>query len=203
MEEAQPEHHLPEGVLASLATNRASFFEPVVVYRQVGSQQVRLQPLRRLVGHLQAVLQHTHREVRARHRCEPQAERLGHLLRVQFLHKDLERRHPRRGEVAILEDHPPTLLLAIRNRMGGLGALPLAQRHRLLLIVHAQLLRETDDLGHGVGPAGQHEDQRLVASAVAEGLLQVEGGRLEEVLPQLRGDDILEALHGAISADRE
>eukprot|EP00959_Pyramimonas_sp_CCMP1952_P400898 8400375-Pyramimonas_sp.AAC.2 len=73
-----------------------------------GAVDVRLDALRRLVGELDAVLQHQHREGGGGHGRKPQAEVLVRvrLLGGQALHDHLQPEHPAGGQVAVLQAHP-------------------------------------------------------------------------------------------------
>eukprot|EP00962_Isochrysis_galbana_P020204 scaffold5892_cov112-Isochrysis_galbana.AAC.19 len=122
VEEEQTEHHLAPyfGFVAGI--------EALARHGLDGRNHVGAQALRRLVGHLDAILQHRDRELGGGHRGEPQPERRVCLLRVDVLDLLLERREPRDEEVAIHQQHPPALLLARLDELLRLGPLPLTER---------------------------------------------------------------------------
>lgn len=62
--------------------------------------------LRRLIGHLDAILEHGDREVRGRVAGEPEAESGVGGLRRQRLTAALQRGHPTHCQMAVLEDYP-------------------------------------------------------------------------------------------------
>mmetsp|Transcript_42958 Transcript_42958/g.91569 ORF Transcript_42958/g.91569 Transcript_42958/m.91569 type:complete len:215 (-) Transcript_42958:3224-3868(-) len=68
--------------------------EHLVRQLREGAQEICTQTRRRFIRHLHPVLQHLHREGCRWHRCEPEAEVVGHRLWVQLLNYSLERRHP-------------------------------------------------------------------------------------------------------------
>lgn len=77
----------------------------------VGSDDIGLQTLRRLVGHLHSILQHGDGEVGGGVARQPHPEvRMGRVG-VKFLADLLEGGHPGDGEMAILKDDPSALLL--------------------------------------------------------------------------------------------
>ena len=104
----------------------ASPIELGVRYRvvDVGSDDVGLQTLWRLVGHLHPILQHRDREGVAR---QPHPEVWVGRVGVKLLANLLERGHPGDSEVAVLEDHPGAFLLCSLEHLDGDGALALPE----------------------------------------------------------------------------
>ena len=100
---------------------------------EVRAEQVGAQPLWRLVGHLDAVLEHRDGEVGRRRRREPQPEVGVRAVGREVLADLLERRHPRDGEVAVLEHHPAAALQRLGDQPLRDRPLPLAERDRLRL----------------------------------------------------------------------
>ena len=100
MEEAEAEQELVE-----LCGPVAAVEELGIRYRvvEVGLQEVGAEALWRLVGHLDAVLEHRDREVLRGVRGQPQPELLVGVLGRELLADPLQRRHPGHGQVAVLQ----------------------------------------------------------------------------------------------------
>mmetsp|Transcript_5662 Transcript_5662/g.19199 ORF Transcript_5662/g.19199 Transcript_5662/m.19199 type:complete len:711 (+) Transcript_5662:204-2336(+) len=198
VEEAQPEEQLVE-LLRPLprAVEELRVVDGVV---EVRLHDVCAEPLGRLVGHLDSVLQHGDGEVRARVRGEPQAEVGARVLRGDLLADALQGTHPADRQVAVLEDHPAPRALRVRDHLLRLGALTLPQGQRPHL--HPQVVRELEERAHGVGPRGEHEDQRRGGGAVVVAPLQVEGRWLHIALPHGGDDEGRHRRHDLVRAER-
>ena len=196
MEEREAEEDLPVelGLVGRL--------ELLLGGRGEGRPQVGADTLWRLVGHLDAVLQHRHGELGGGHRCEPEAEGRVGLVRVDVLDLLLERAHPADVEVAVHEQHPPPAVLAVLDKLLSLGPLALAERDVVEPVGHARVLGVGDDAADGVGARGQDEDERQARVGVLEGRVQVGRRRLDETAAELRLDVELDARHDIVGTDR-
>ena len=116
------------------------------------------------------------------------------LLQARLAHH-LELGHERLGQVAVLENHPETLLHALLDVLHRVRSLPLAQRNRLdahALRVGLVLLgrREVQQVGHRVGPRAQHEHQRDGRARILEAGREVERHRLDVLGPELGAHEV-------------
>ena len=78
----------------------------IVVDADIRLEQIGLDATRRLDSHLGAVLEDHNGELGTWHTGEPETEVLVNVLRVDLLDEALERGHPARRQVAVLEKHP-------------------------------------------------------------------------------------------------
>jgi hypothetical protein len=62
------------------------------------------------------------------------------------------------------------------------------------------LIRESHELGHGVGPSREDEDQRHCLGQVLEHRLEVHGGRLDKRLAKLSGHKLQGCLFDCLQA---
>jgi hypothetical protein len=83
-------------------------------------------------------------------------------------------------------------LVAHLQQFFHLGPLALPQQHLFKLFVEMQLVRELQQVGHGVGPRGEHKDEGRHRRAVLVAGVQVEGGGLDEALAQGSGHEVLQ-----------
>jgi len=124
-------------------------------------------------------------------------------VRVRDLLEDLlERLEPAGQQVAILEQHPVTLLRApLEHRLRD-GALALAERHVLHLgATHPALDRELEEVGGRVGAGREDEDDRHHRRRVLEDDVKVEHGRRDEVLAHLADDELGDGDEDAVDAE--
>ena len=151
VEEAQPVDELLEGprVLAAAVVEKLHVVDRV---GQERAEQVGAQPLRGLVGHLDAVLQDGHGELVRGPRGEPQPKLGRGRVGVDVLADLLERGHPGRVEMAVLQHDPAALLDGLVDELGGDRPLPLPERDRLDLLAEALGVGELEQLRHRVLP---------------------------------------------------
>mmetsp|Transcript_27175 Transcript_27175/g.68386 ORF Transcript_27175/g.68386 Transcript_27175/m.68386 type:complete len:266 (+) Transcript_27175:1603-2400(+) len=178
MEEGQREEELLPG------PRLGARVEAVLRHVVVAAVDVGLHALGRLIGQLDAVLQHQHREDRRGHGGEPEPEvgvRLGRLQR-QLLHHRLHVQHPALGEVAVVQAHPVTLGRRLLHHHLRDAALPLAQRDHVQPLAGrpAHLLRKALQHRGGVGASGEDEDDGGAAVGVLKHVLQPPGRGLRE-----------------------
>ena len=190
VEEAEAEEQaLEHGLLVGLNGGEEDRIADRIVH--VRLEEVHAQAGRRLVGHLDAVLQHRDGKLLRRIAGQPQAELGVRVVRAQLLAYLLERAHPRHGQVAVLQAHPGAVGLRLGDEARGDDALALAQRDGVELgAVEALVLRELEQLGHRVGARRQDEHQRYAAVRVRVRLAQVEGRRLDELLAEVLLDEL-------------
>mmetsp|Transcript_36239 Transcript_36239/g.69498 ORF Transcript_36239/g.69498 Transcript_36239/m.69498 type:complete len:386 (-) Transcript_36239:739-1896(-) len=155
----------------------------------------------RLVGHLDPVLQHRHREVRGRVRREPQPGHGVCVVGVDAFAYSLERRHPAYRQVAVLQHHPAAHLHRVLDVLLGLGTLALPQRDAADARRHLLLLRKLQERRGGVRPGRQHEDEGRGWGGVRVARPQVEERRLHKLDPQLLRHKVLHRRHQLVRAD--
>eukprot|EP00959_Pyramimonas_sp_CCMP1952_P450335 9429156-Pyramimonas_sp.AAC.1 len=107
----------------------------------------------RLVGHLDAVLKHRHRKLRRRVGGHPQPEVGVHCVRLEALADTLQRGHPARRQVAVLQQHPGAHALRLRDERRRLGPLPLPHADRADLAPKPGAVREGQQCRSRVRPA--------------------------------------------------
>ena len=200
MEEAQAE----EQRLPSVRIRPAHPLEEGRVRDRVldeGAEQVGAQAERRLVGHLDAVLEDGDGEGGRRARREPEPVVLALAAGEHVLADLLERRHPADGEVAVLEHDPRAVGLRVHDELLRNGPLPLAERDGVgALAAKAARVAELEQLRHRVLARREDEDERHHARRVVEALLEVERGRLDELLLHVLGDEGGDHGHDAVGA---
>mmetsp|Transcript_18004 Transcript_18004/g.52526 ORF Transcript_18004/g.52526 Transcript_18004/m.52526 type:complete len:216 (-) Transcript_18004:3907-4554(-) len=168
--------------------------------RGPGALKVCPDPLGRLEGHLDRVLQHRHGEVVHRHRCEPQAEVIVHIQGVgQRLDDLLQARHPRLGQVTVAQHDPVATPAGILDHLVSDWALALTQRDGLRARLIVAVGRKATDGGHRVGARGEHEDQGHGLARLGENFVKVQGRVLHilvaELLAHIVGAGENELLH--------
>eukprot|EP00964_Phaeocystis_antarctica_P055484 scaffold32640_cov63-Phaeocystis_antarctica.AAC.2 len=181
VEEAQPVDELLEGprVLAAAVVEKVHVVDRV---GEEGAEQVGAQPLGRLVGHLDAVLQDGHGELVRGPRGEPQPELGRGRVGVDVLADLLERGHPGRVEVAVLQHDPAALLDGLlRHRV-----LPRREHEdhrrdgRRVLVAALEVKRRRLDVGLAevLRDKGHHHRRHLVGPQAAQHTHALEGAEL-------------------------
>ena len=167
------------------------------LYVGKGALRVGAQALGRLVGHLDAVLQHRDGKALGGHRAQEEpkvlmhgGERLG-----EPLHLLLHGQHPRGGQVAVLQEDPVAELDGRVDELLGDRALALAQRYRLQALAHAGLLGKAEERAHRVRAGAQYEDERRATRHVLEQRVQVGRRTLDEYLAEVFGHEERDRLH--------
>mmetsp|Transcript_6084 Transcript_6084/g.17014 ORF Transcript_6084/g.17014 Transcript_6084/m.17014 type:complete len:307 (-) Transcript_6084:1329-2249(-) len=189
MEKAQAEQELHVGSWFVGDANRV-----IISKLEVDRLEVAAHALRRLLRHLDAGLQDAHWKRLRWHTCEPEAELRVRLLRVKFLHDQLEIVHPTGTQVAVLQQDPCPLGDTFFNHARGDGSLPLAERDRLGTFAHAHLSSKLEKVLCGIASAGEHENERGNHEARVEAFLHVEWRWLDETLPHVLDDEVLDRL---------
>eukprot|EP00982_Pelagococcus_subviridis_P000488 3917-Pelagococcus_subviridis.AAC.3 len=169
-------------------------------------KHVRPDAFRGLVRHLHRVLKDVHREVFRRIRRHPQPEirvrATAGVVRVahQLFDDGIQRRHPRRREVAVLQHDPTPRLLPLAYHRRRFRALALPERYVGDAIGHPALVRELKQTRHGVRPRGEDEHERRRRRAVVVAALQTKRWRMRVPLPEVppheipdRGDELIRA----------
>mmetsp|Transcript_125573 Transcript_125573/g.390935 ORF Transcript_125573/g.390935 Transcript_125573/m.390935 type:complete len:390 (+) Transcript_125573:1853-3022(+) len=183
MEEAQHVHQRPE--------------RPVVTRIKVRIRNlcirlldVQLQALRGLGHNLQASLKDSHGECICGHCGEPKTEVLVRLVHV--LQDLLQGTEPRGQQVAILEHHPVSTLVACLDALLGHAAHALAEGHKLEL--GAREAEHVAQLGHvalRIGPWGEDEDDGHLLVRLLKDLVVHERRWLHVVVTELIGYEAL------------
>mmetsp|Transcript_29354 Transcript_29354/g.94166 ORF Transcript_29354/g.94166 Transcript_29354/m.94166 type:complete len:692 (-) Transcript_29354:1627-3702(-) len=159
-------------------------------------EHVRLDAVRRLIGHLDAVLQHGHREVAGWRRRQKEAEvvvdlcRLGGQLHDHLLHG----RHPRLCQHTVLQQHPVAALAAALHELLRHGPLALPEAHEVNAVCVPALACEAQHHVRGIGALGEDEDARRRLVEVAEDFLHRRHRCLAEALLEAVAHVALHAL---------
>eukprot|EP00960_Hanusia_phi_P041009 754792-Hanusia_phi.AAC.2 len=172
----------------NLGTHRGEELFVSYRVRQERSLDVEPDPLGRLVGHLDPVLQDRDGEHAGGVASQPKAEVLVRRLRFELLADSLQRHHPAPVHVAVLQHHPRAVLVSILHVLGGDGPLALPQGDALDGLPEALLVRELEERGVGVGACRQDKDEGGTRIRVFVAGGEVEGRRLYELLAHLVGD---------------
>lgn len=168
---------------------------------QVGSSQVSLQALRRLICHFHTVLQNRSREFLGRVGSEPKPKVWFGDLGVwgDLLADPLEGGHPGDCQMAVLQHNPVSSLLALLDHLLGYGTLALPQRDRLNDTLFG--LSERAQGGEGIRSGTQDEDKRASRVRVGIDLGKIEGRRRDELLSQFSHDIILAGRDHLVRSD--
>jgi hypothetical protein len=185
MEEGQAKEQLAEG------SRLVSAAQDLIIELVEGVPQVGLEALGGLIGHLDAALQDADREGGRGHAGEPPPEVPVQLVWLHGLADAFQLSHPGHCQVAVLQQHPASLLSGLINEAGGNDALALAQRDALHLAPHAHCLCKVEEGLGGVAATGQHKDEGSGAARVLRAGAQVKGRRLHKALPQVQDDKVL------------
>jgi len=145
VEEGQREEQLLE--LARLVGGVVELVLDLVV----GPRQVGLKAFGRLVGELDAGLEHGHRELGRGHAGQPQAVQGVNLRLVLVLLDLLQRLQPADGQVAVLQADPVAVASAAHDVLSGFLALSLPERQDLQFFKHALGPRQFEEVAHWVG----------------------------------------------------
>eukprot|EP00959_Pyramimonas_sp_CCMP1952_P110260 2307024-Pyramimonas_sp.AAC.1 len=166
--------------------------------RMSGVCRCRCSTHRRLVGDLDAHLQQADGELRVWLRCDPEAEILVDLLRLD--QKLLHLLEVRQAQMHVLQQHPLALHRRARHVLARdhLLALPHAHAVRLDLLLLGQVL---DELGR-IRPRGEQANERHPAHRLQPGGLHVERHRLHEHAAERLRDVVLRGDERAVLAHR-
>eukprot|EP00162_Nutomonas_longa_P015768 comp22409_c0_seq1/m.54601 comp22409_c0_seq1/g.54601 ORF comp22409_c0_seq1/g.54601 comp22409_c0_seq1/m.54601 type:complete len:806 (-) comp22409_c0_seq1:847-3264(-) len=186
MEEGQAKDELLE--LARLCARLILFF----VDREERALQVGLDALGRLVGQLDAGLEHGHGEGLGRRRGQPetvvavQIAGLGHGLLMQLL----ELGHPRCGKMAVLQTDPVAVLLSRMDELGRIGALALTERDHVQALLVALGACKADQVCCRIGSRAENEDDWRGRGRILVGGLKIKWRELEILLAELLHDEL-------------
>ena len=115
---------------------------------------------------------------------------------MQRLADALQTGHPRSRQVTVLQDDPVAADDSFADLLFSGDPLALTQRddvHRSA--IHPPLFGKAEEAGHGISTGRQQEDQRRDAFGIVEGLVQIEGRRLDETGTQLLGYEAADHPH--------
>mmetsp|Transcript_59669 Transcript_59669/g.172846 ORF Transcript_59669/g.172846 Transcript_59669/m.172846 type:complete len:385 (+) Transcript_59669:1071-2225(+) len=160
-----------------------------VVYFHHRAKDVGPQALRRLVRHLDAVLQEQGGELLGWHGRQPEPIRVVRLLRVHLLANPLQLGQPAHGQVAIAEQYPAAALPGPFDHAGGLRALALPERDAFQLVRHALRIRELHHVVHRVAARRKDKNERRHLGGILVRDGDVEDRRLHEFLPHFLRDE--------------